>query len=654
MEKIGLKRHYSYLNIIRINLSVTPKTNAMKTNSTLVKTAFFLLAVMMISTSCKEDPVAPTVTLDEQSAVVSYDKAWLFADITSNGGAEVTERGFCFGIAGGEPDQLVMVEGDNRFSGELSGLAPSTTYTCKAFAGNEAGRGYSAPFTFTTLNDTIPVVVTCEVKEVTYHSAVVSGQVLSGGGHEITDRGICYSLSALPTVNDSCLSAGSGVGPFEIRIEGLSPVTRYYYRAYAVCSLGTFYGNQEVVDTDVLPMAVHTIGVSNVTATRAKAAGIVIRDGGYDVTECGFCWGTQHEPTLEGMHIKAGFGLEEFSCYIGGFERGVTHYLRSYSINEKGVAYGEEVAFLPDDAWTSWPGGTLPGLFSVAPGRQVRFSQGNLQYYPDDNLWRFAEKQWDYVGGSYDDEQQGKVHFGTVYAHGAKCDNTKANRYYEGWMDLFGWGTSGWNNGNVYYHPYDFAACEYHCASYGPPGNYDLTGDYAEADWGVHNHISNGGSRQWRTITVDELLYLLTERETPSGMRFTKAVVYDICGMILLPDDWDASIYPLNAVNVHEHYNRNVISASDWMEVLEPAGAVFLPAGGERYQFPLDDGIIYDHSVIVPSILSPASYWTTTQGGVNIANALCIYAYELPLIAGCVNAEAPRCNGCSVRLISDE
>ena len=629
----------------------------MKKNSITMMTALSLLAVMLFTMGCKKSrvAVAPKVVFDEQSAAVSYNKAWFHAEIVDDGGATVTERGFCYGKAGEMLEETIFVEGSERFWGKLPGLVPMTTYTCKAFAGNEAGRGYSGEFTFTTMIDTIPTVITYEVRDITYHSAVVSGQVVSGGGQIVFERGICYGTEPIPTVEATCVSAGSEVGPFECNLTDLMPDTRYYFRAYAVCSKGVYYGHQMAFGTKLLPLAVSTIGVSEVTSTRVKAAGEVIRDGGLEVKECGFCWSTEHNPTIEGLHIKASVGMDAFSSYFSGLERGRTHYVRAYAINEEDVAYGNEIEFVPDDSYTPWPNGVLPGLFSVGQNRQVRFSQGNLQYYPNDNIWRFAEMQWDFVGGPIEDMAFGVMEAGTVYENGKKCDNTKAGRYYEGWMDLFGWGTSGWNNGNEYYHPYDISSMEYHCASYGPPGNFDLTGDYAEADWGIHNTISNGSSRQWRTLTVEEAAYLLAERETPSGMRCASAIVSGICGMIVLPDDWEASIYPLNAVNEHVAFGVNRITASEWLEVLEPAGAVFLPAAGERLQYAI--GIIsYDNSVL--DEYSPnGSYWTTTQSGVNIAHAMMIFSFDAGgpyFMAGCIYRQALRCRGRSVRLISDE
>ena len=626
----------------------------MKKNLTRTMTAVALFMALLFVVGCKKSKqvVVPKVVLDEQSAAVSYNKAWLFAEVEDDGGATVTERGFCYGKTGEMLDEIILAEGGQRFSGELPGLEPMTSYTCKAFAGNEAGRGYSGEFTFTTLVDTIPTVITYEVRDITYHSAVISGQVLSGGGQVVLERGVCYGTEPMPTVESTCVSAGAEVGPFECVLTDLQPDTRYYFRAYAVCSKGVYYGHPFAFGTKLLPLAVSTLGVSEVSATRAKAAGKVIRDGGLEVTECGFCWGTMHQPTIEGLHIKAGFGTNEFTSYFSGLEKGQTHYLRAYAINEEDVAYGDEIEFVPDDSFTPWPDGVLPGLFSVGHDSLVRFSQGNLQFYPDENMWRFAERQWDFVGGRIEDLQYGDMEVGTVYANGAKCDNTKTTRYYEGWIDLFGWGTSGWDNGNEYYHPYDIASVVYHCASYGPPGNFDLTGDYAEADWGIHNTISNGGSRSWRTPSVREVLYLMNERETPSGMRFAKAIVAGIYGMILLPDNWDPSIYPLHAVNEHCLYSVNRITAHEWIEVLEPAGAVFLPAAGERYQFTGYDGLWYDNAVSSEYMIS-GHYWTTTQSGVNIAHALMVLPYETSY-HGCLNSEASRCNGRSVRLISDE
>ena len=374
-------------------------------------------------------------------------------------------------------------------------------------------------------------------------------------------------------------------------------------------------------------------------------------------------WSTEHQPTIEGYHVCAGFGTSDFSHYFSGLERGITHYVRAYAINEAGIAYGDELEFVPDDPFMPWSDGTLPGLFSISADQQVRFSQGNLQYNPSGNVWRFAEHQWDFVGGSgcyysYSEETNENVFYsmGTVYKNGEQCDNTLVYGNYDGWVDLFGWGTSGWNNGNLYYRPYDYTSHNYDLPYYGPVGNFDLTGDYANSDWGVYNTISNGSARQWRTPTVDELHYMLMERVTPSNIRFVKAIVAGVRGLVILPDDWSASTYQFKCINANTDYVANKISGGDWLDILEPAGAVFLPAAGDRYQTDSGSTQVFYWNDDVYSGYCFGHYWTTTQGvGVDFASALFFYGSDEGIYTTeMFNDQIARCEGNSVRLISVE
>ena len=65
------------------------------------------------------------------------------------------------------------------------------------------------------------------------------------------------------------------------------------------------------------------------------------------------------------------------------------------------------------------------------------------------------------------------------------------------------------------------------------------------------------------------------------------ARVNNVNGMVLLPDDWEPSIYQLNDTNGGT-YNSNTISAEDWMVTFETKGAIFLPAAGYRYGVSVD------------------------------------------------------------------
>ena len=204
--------------------------------------------------------------------------------------------------------------------------------------------------------------------------------------------------------------------------------------------------------------------------------------------------------------------------------------------------------------------GAIDGLFSVSADKQVYFSQGNLQYQASTKTWKFAENQYDYVSS----------------------DNSNISSSYKGWIDLFGWGTSGWYCGNTYYHPWDSNTLS--ASKYGPPGQYNLTGSYANADWGVYNPISNGGNQtnQWRTLTKLEWSFVFNTRTTASGIRYAKANVNNVNGVILLPDNWSSSTYSLSSTNTYNaSFSSNTLTAAQW-SILEQAGAVFLPAAGSR------------------------------------------------------------------------
>lgn len=187
-----------------------------------------------------------------------------------------------------------------------------------------------------------------------------------------------------------------------------------------------------------------------------------------------------------------------------------------------------------------WENGVLPGLFSVSESTRIQFSQGNLQYKPSAGIWRFAANQYNYIGEA----------------------NSNISASYEGWIDLFGAGTgNNPNNASV---------------------NNDDYGNFV--DWGC-NKISNGGNtaNYWRTLNENEMVYLVYNRVTPSGIRIAKAKINGINGLIILPDNWATEYYDLNDYNDNDMpFSSNIISLSDWQEKLEANGAVFMPAAGGR------------------------------------------------------------------------
>ena len=215
------------------------------------------------------------------------------------------------------------------------------------------------------------------------------------------------------------------------------------------------------------------------------------------------------------------------------------------------------------------PEGTINGLFTInEAGDQVYFSKGNLQYKPSIKTWRFAENQFDYIGGDNGNSGEGK-----------NCCN---------WLDLFAWGASGRDHGAINYQPWCYSqdafeddAWQY--SAYGVDTLNLFDGD-GQADWG-YNAISNGGNEEnlWRTLSIEEWDYILEKRTTATGIRFAKAAVDGVWGLLLLPDDWDSTYCPLRKYNDDDiDYIPNNLTEPFWSEKAEAQGAVFLPAAGIR------------------------------------------------------------------------
>ena len=121
-------------------------------------------------------------------------------------------------------------------------LKPDTDYYVAAYAINYVGISYGEVYTFHTLADGVPSVVTLPTSDVTETTADVCGAVVDDGGHDILERGICYGLSSDPDISGSHVVCAAGDSLFCTTLTGLEPNTTYHYRAYAENEEGIGYG----------------------------------------------------------------------------------------------------------------------------------------------------------------------------------------------------------------------------------------------------------------------------------------------------------------------------------------------------------------------------------------------------------------------------
>jgi uncharacterized protein (TIGR02145 family) len=189
----------------------------------------------------------PTVST-LSSANLSQNSVTINGEITSDGGATVTQRGFYWSETDNTPDS-----GDNKeivsgttgsFSKTISGLKPNTTYYFRAFATNSQGTTTGDVLSFKTAQEmSLPTVQTNAATGISTNSGILNGNITSDGNATITQRGFYWSeTNQTPNANDNKEIVSGTTGTYSKTISSFQANTTYYYSAFATNSEGTVTG----------------------------------------------------------------------------------------------------------------------------------------------------------------------------------------------------------------------------------------------------------------------------------------------------------------------------------------------------------------------------------------------------------------------------
>lgn len=197
--------------------------------------------------------------------------------------------------------------------------------------------------------DLVPEVITAEISSVTQTSAICGGEVTSQGSSVVISKGLCWSTSDNPSINDSITKDGSGLGNFTTSITGLNPGTEYFVRSYAINSSGTGYGETISFTTELA--TIPEVAGGNITSVTLNSAtiigGTIISDGGLQIIDRGFCWNTIGNPTLSDNFVSLGAGSDTFSTTLTGLEPNTCYYVLAYATNLAGTGYGRYDRIFP-------------------------------------------------------------------------------------------------------------------------------------------------------------------------------------------------------------------------------------------------------------------------------------------------------------------
>ena len=271
-------------------------------------------------------PAAPTLTLKVNSSV-SITASW-----NSVSGATSYELSRATSSSG--PFTIIYTGLSTSYNN--TGLAAGTTYYYRVRAKDATTYSdYSMVKSVTALS--MPVVIT-KPPIVSPKEVKINGELISG--EPVIDHGFYWGLSASSISNKVSLGSKSVLGSFSSSITGLSPGTTYYYRAYAMNSMGLVYG-ATLTFKSAITLSLPTV-ITKPSPGSGGFVGEIIADGGAPIVDHGFYFGSSPSNLSNKVSLgpKSGLGTFTYFLYVAAISPPITYYYQAYATNSAGTAYG--------------------------------------------------------------------------------------------------------------------------------------------------------------------------------------------------------------------------------------------------------------------------------------------------------------------------
>lgn len=200
----------------------------------------------------------------------------------------------------------------------------------------------------------LPTLNTLQATSIMSTSAVLNGEILTEGTPKYTERGFVYSLSSMPTIENTISKLTAAITDFKkysVTVTDLIQNQTFYVRAYAINEIGIAYSTNEIklVPTSVLPQ-IDTKPVTDLDIEKnsVKLNATILEEGNPCYTEKGFIYSTFSNLTLNNSEkIKTeGTTKGDYFVVVGDLKTGIQYFACPYLIHEDKVIYGDVVDFI--------------------------------------------------------------------------------------------------------------------------------------------------------------------------------------------------------------------------------------------------------------------------------------------------------------------
>ncbi len=173
-------------------------------------------------------------------------------------------------------------------------------------------------------------------------SATIRYSVVKTGGSSVSTTGILISTNPDATGGIQRPIAG-GIGDFFENFTELKGGTTYYYKAFAINSSGTGYG--EIGSFTTLPLSVGTTTVTALNSNNVTLSATVTNAGESGIQESGFVYSTSPNPTVNNTKVNNQLSSTNIVAKIENLLPFTKYYAKAYARNDQGFAYGSEMSF---------------------------------------------------------------------------------------------------------------------------------------------------------------------------------------------------------------------------------------------------------------------------------------------------------------------
>lgn len=409
----------------------------MKCLKTYQLASYWLVLLCLVACSKNEDNSGDEILRisTKEALSIGYENATVGGIINNSTQTLITEKGILWGLqpelSFSDNQYIPCGYGNDSFDYTLSQLSPNTTYYFQAYAKTENSQILGEVKSFSTKQIGMALVETYSPESILSNRARFKGEVKYEGGSPVSISGFIWgTFPGIDYLTSEDIPISSGTGLMEYDINTLEPGKSYYYRAYAINSMGISYGDPVNFVTPQTAPILTTKPIQNIGLYSAKSGGEIESDGGSVITQKGIVWSTQPNPTIS-LTSKTlnGGGVSNFESNLNQLAPNTTYYVRAYATNSVGTAYGNTITFntLPIPTSVTDVDGNVYSVLVL--GNQI-WMQENLKttkYCNGDPIPMYmSDVQWQELttgGWSYFDNFSGNESYGKLYNYYAATDN---------------------------------------------------------------------------------------------------------------------------------------------------------------------------------------------------------------------------------------